>query len=198
MAKGQIQRRGTASVASSSNRVAPDALTAAARPPVVVQIGAAPRKRRPRGTAHQADTSALPLLASQGGYDWIGSLHHASGFQRAPAPPVSSVTHDDSPAIDDNGVSDRLRVDSQDEQPLDMSLQVVEQIASDGIRPNRKKKEKQWRTWDTVTIPHLVRPYLRLLRLSNRFRDPLPEVIRCECTTGRNLQVLCVYLDSAY
>ncbi|THH29461.1 hypothetical protein EUX98_g4727 [Antrodiella citrinella] len=81
-----------------------------------------------------------------------------SSVQPDPTTAVSSVTPHVAAEIHSDGVQDGLPVDSQDGLPLDLSFQVVQHIEPDGIRPNRKKKEKQWRTWDTVTIPLLVRP----------------------------------------
>lgn len=59
------------------------------------------------------------------------------------------------------------------------------------------KKEKQWKTWATKTIPSLLLPYMKILRDTNSLRDKAPqESVPCPCGICiRQLKVVCVYFE---
>lgn len=64
------------------------------------------------------------------------------------------------------------------------------------MRPNRKKKEAQWRNWLTQTIPQLVPEYMRLLRETRSLRyGPEAQPPHTCMLFKRNLEVLCVFMD---
>ncbi|EIN06864.1 hypothetical protein PUNSTDRAFT_31527, partial [Punctularia strigosozonata HHB-11173 SS5] len=58
------------------------------------------------------------------------------------------------------------------------------------------KKANQWRTWQTVTIPELIMPYMDLLSSTSHLTTPYPASPTCSCNMhNKDLEVLAVYQD---
>jgi hypothetical protein len=66
-----------------------------------------------------------------------------------------------------------------------------------------QKKEKQWKTWETETIPLLLQPYIHLLRETESLRDlsVLQQRLRrssCGCNNPRPQNVVCIFFESKF
>lgn len=61
------------------------------------------------------------------------------------------------------------------------------------------KRQRQWRKWSEDVIPGLLQPYMSLLRETEGLRDinTRRQANGCAgCSSGRLLEVTCVYFES--
>lgn len=87
------------------------------------------------------------------------------------------------------------------ESDSDLSVEENENSAESGVAYEKQqdKKQRQWQKWSQVTIPAMLKPYLKLLQVTDSLRD-LDHVRHWKgctgCSSGRMLEVSCIYFDS--
>jgi hypothetical protein len=140
----------------------------------LVQLDAAPVRRRPYGTKGDV-------------------LHGPEGILYAPGGPYSQP-------VDPGHDTQRSARGAPETDNHDTFAPIAD--FSDKGRPISRKKAKQWENWQEKVIPSMLEPYIQLLCQTQSLRNlptlrQNPPAPNCECGVHKSsLQVSCIYLES--